>query len=169
MILGSYNPPTYYEKSLKELNKRYYLILDNIASLFPKNKLYPEFPGYAKPFTKEMSDLDKIQSDFVVFKTDLESDSDHMDKDIRLVNEEIAQLDKDNKMLKSKLALLTTSGDASVGMLQDTKLLYNQELSGNWLLFFILVGVLYKTSGLKALSIPPLANIIKPVIPNPIE
>ena len=152
--MGSYNPPTYYETSLKTLNKQYYKVLDNIASLFPKNKLYPEFPGYAKPFTKEMSDLTKIQTDFFVFKTNLETDIDHLDKDIRLVNNEIAQLEKDNKMLSSKLALLVNSGDASVGMLQDTRLLYNQQLSGNWLLFFILVGVLYQTGGIKLNSNP---------------
>jgi len=131
---NGYRPPTYYEKSLKVLNQRYYVVLDNISSLFPKNKLYPEFPGYAKPFTKEMSDLTKIQTDFIVFKTDLEADVDHLDKDIRLVDGDIARIEKENKKLQAYLDFITNSNDASVGMLQDTKLLYNQQLAGNWLL-----------------------------------
>lgn len=141
--MTSYNPPSYYEKSLKELNKRYFSLLDSIAVLFPKKKLYPEFPAYSKPFNKEMNDLNTIQADFFLFNNDLESDIDHLDKEIRLVNDKIATIEKENKQLKAKLDSFRNSNDASYGMLEDTKLLYNQQLTGNWLLFFTLLGIMY--------------------------
>jgi len=84
------------------------------------------------------------QDFYNLFKNDLESDIDHLDKDIRSVNEQIAATEKENKMLTEKLASLRNSNDASYGMLQDTKLLYNQLLTGNWVLFVVLVGVIYK-------------------------
>jgi hypothetical protein len=87
--------------------------------------------------------MTKLQSDFFMFKNDLESDIDHLDKDIRSVNEQIASTEKENKELSAKLAALRNTNDASYGMLQDTKLLYNQLLTGNWVLFFISIGLVY--------------------------
>ena len=140
----SYRPPSYYEKTLKDLNTRYYSVLTTIAQLFPKTKLYPDFPAYSKPFTKEMSDLNKLQTDFFLFRNDLESDMDHLDKDIRNVNDKIAQFEAENKELTVTLNALLNSNNASHGMLHDSTLLYNQQLSCNWLMFFIIIGVVYK-------------------------
>jgi len=142
--MNSYSPPSYYDKTLKDLNTRYYSVIENLAKFFPRTKLYPEFKAYSTPFTKDTSEMTKLQSDFFLFKNDLESDIDHLDKDIRSVNEQIAATEKENKMLTEKLASLRNSNDASYGMLQDTKLLYNQLLTGNWVLFVVLVGVIYK-------------------------
>jgi hypothetical protein len=140
----SYRPPSYYEKSIKDLNVRYYAVLESIANIFPKTKLHPDFPAYSKPFTKDMSTLNKLQTDFFLFRNDLESDMEHLDKDIRNVNDRIAHFEKENKELSVTLNSLLNSNNATYGMLHDSKLLYNQELTGNWLMFFILTGVVYK-------------------------
>jgi hypothetical protein len=141
--MNSYSPPSYYDKTLKDLNTRYYSVIENLAKFFPRTKLYPEFEAYSKPFTKDTGEMTKLQSDFFMFKNDLESDIDHLDKDIRSVNEQIASTEKENKELSAKLAALRNTNDASYGMLQDTKLLYNQLLTGNWVLFFISIGLVY--------------------------
>ena len=140
----SYRPPSFYRETLNGLNTRYYSIIENIAKLFPKTKLYPEFSDYSKPFNKDMNNLNKLQTDFFLFRNDLESDIDHLDKEIRNVNDKIALFEEENKDLSITLNSLLNSNNASHGMLQDTRLLYNQQLSGNWLLFFILIGVVYK-------------------------
>lgn len=142
--MNSYSPPSYYDKTLKDLNTRYYSVIENLAKFFPRTKLYPEFEAYSKPFIKDTSEMTKLQSDFFMFKNDLESDIDHLDKDIRSVNEQIASTEKENEELAAKLTALRNTNDASYGMLQDTKLLYNQLLTGNWVLFVLLVGVIYK-------------------------
>lgn len=138
------NTPSYYDTTLKDLNKRYYSVIENLAKYFPRNKLYPDYKAYSDPFNRETSEFNKIQTDFFLFKNNLESDIDNLDKDIQSVNERITNTEKENKTLDARLASLRNSNDASHGMLQDTKLLYNQMLTGNWLLFFILIGVVYK-------------------------
>ena len=138
------NPPSYYDTTLKDLNKRYYSVIENLAKYFPRNKLYPDYKAYSDPFNRETSEFNKIQTDFFLFKNNLESDIDNLDKDIQSVNERITNTEKENKTLDARLASLRNSNDASYGILQDTKLLYNQMLTGNWLMFFILIGVVYK-------------------------
>ena len=138
------HPPSYYDTSLKDLNKRYYSVIENLAKYFPRNKLYPDYKAYSDPFNRETSEFNKIQTDFFLFKNNLESDIDNLDKDIQSVNERITNTEKENKTLDARLASLRNSNDASYGILQDTKLLYNQMLTGNWLMFFILIGVVYK-------------------------
>ena len=142
--MNSYSPPSYYDTSLKDLNKRYYSVIENLAKYFPRNKLYPDYKAYSDPFNRETSEFNKIQTDFFLFKNNLESDIDNLDKDIQSVNERISNTEKENKTLDARLASLRNSNDASYGILQDTKLLYNQMLTGNWLMFFILIGVVYK-------------------------
>lgn len=140
----SYKTPSYYEKTMKELNQRYYLILDELVEVFPKNKMYPDYLAYSKPFKNDMSNLIKLQSDFFLYKNDLETDIETLDKEIKSVNEQIENLEIENKQLNKTLESLKNSNNASHGMLSDTKLLYNQKLIGNWLLFAIIVGTGYK-------------------------
>jgi chromosome segregation ATPase len=140
----SYKTPSYYENTIKELNQRYYLVLDEIVKLFPKQKMYPKYLAYSKPFTNDMTNLNKLQTDFFLFKNSLESDIESLDKDIKLTNEEIDNLEHENKKLSATLESLKNSNNASHGMLEDTKLLYNQQLFGNTLLFLILLGAGYK-------------------------
>ena len=140
----SYKAPSYYEKKIKELNQRYYLVLDELVKLFPKNKMFPNYLAYSKPFTNDMSNLIKLQADFFLFKNNLESDIDTLDKEIKNINEQIENLEQENKQLTKRLESLQNSNNASHGMLSDTKLLYNQKLLGNWLLFALIVGAGYK-------------------------
>jgi hypothetical protein len=140
----SYKEPSFYEKKIKELNQRYYLVLDELVKLFPKNKMYPKYLAYSKPFTTDMSNLIKLQTDFFLFKNELASDIDFVDKNIRRVNEQIENIEDENKELSKTLESLQNSNNASDGMLSDTKLLYNQKLLGNWLLVLILLGTGYK-------------------------
>lgn len=137
------NTPSYYDTTLKDLNKRYYSVIEKLAKYFPRTKLYPDVKAYSNPFNNDTSELNKLQTDFFLFKNDLESDIDHLDKDIRNVNDQIAHFEKENKELSEKLASLRNSNDASYGMLNDSKLLYNQMLTGNWVLFFISIGLVY--------------------------
>jgi len=141
--MTSYQSPAYYDKTLKDLNKRYYSVLENIVKIFPRVKLHPEFKAYTKPFSKDMTDITKLQSDFFLFKNELDSDSNHLSSDIKMDNEKIALLEKENKKLSATLFSLQNSNNASYGMLQDTKLLYNQMLAANWLLFLVGTGAVY--------------------------
>jgi septal ring factor EnvC (AmiA/AmiB activator) len=140
----SNKPTSYYKNTLKELNKNYYSVLDEMVKVFPKYKLYPNFQSYSKDYTEDMGTINKIQTEFFLFRNNLNSESDSIDKDIKKINNQIAKLEKENKHLTKTLDSLNNSNNASHGMLSDTKLLYNQELSGNWLLTFILIGVVYK-------------------------
>ena len=140
----SYKTPSYYKNTLKELNNKYYSVLDEMVKVFPKYKMYPTFQTYSKEYTEDMGIINKIQTEFFLFRNNLDSDNDTINKDIKKVNKEIAQFEIDNKHLTARLNSLQNSNNASHGMLKDTKLLYNQKMAGNWLLFFVLTSVVYK-------------------------
>ena len=123
----SYKTPSYYKNTLKELNNKYYSVLDEMVKVFPKYKMYPTFQTYSKEYTEDMGIINKIQTEFFLFRNNLDSDNDTI-----------------NKHLTARLNSLQNSNNASHGMLKDTKLLYNQKMAGNWLLFFVLTSVVYK-------------------------
>jgi len=144
LYMNKYKSVSDYNASLKELNKEYYTVLDEMVKVFPKYKMYPTFQSYSKEYTTDMGTINKIQTEFFLFRNNLESDIDKLNKDIKKVNKEIAHLESENNELSKNLDYLNNSNNASHGMLSDSKLIYNQQLSGNWLLFFILTGVIYK-------------------------
>ena len=133
--------PEYYVKRRKELNDRFHLILDEVTTLFPKQKAQPNFPAYSKQFATDEGDMNKLQCDFFLLRNGLEKNISSIGKEIRQVDSKISGLEKENLTLSRKSQTLRNGGAAAQGMFDDTQLIYNQQVLGNLLLGGTIVGM----------------------------
>ena len=134
------NTPEYYRNRQNELNERYFIVLNEIVAMFPKFKSQPVFQAYATSMQADTANLQTLQIDFVSLYNDLEKDISTLETELIQVDNEIGTLEEENNELKSHLSSLANSNNASVGMLNDTELLHNQYLFGNWILFSVFIA-----------------------------
>ena len=121
----------YYNKVLKELDQNYYLIMNEYTQQYPRAKTYPETKGYKKALDEDLNNLKSLQSDFFIFKNDLEKDIKTTSVGIYKADKMITKLDKENTKLKASLAGLSQVSAGASGMFNDAQATYNQSLLGN--------------------------------------
>lgn len=132
-----------YTKKLTEINDGFYLILDQLVTLIPNYRTYPNLTVYSEKYGKNLQNFKENQSDFFMLKNDMEIDLDIINKNIENKNSQINKLDLEIKLLKDKLDYLKNSNDAGEGMLTDTELMHNQKYTGNWILLLTILGLCY--------------------------
>lgn len=132
-----------YTKKLTEINDGFYLILDQLVTLIPNYRTYPNLTVYSEKYGKNLQNFKENQSDFFMLKNDMEIDLDIINKNIENKNSQINKLDLEIKLLKDKLDYLKNSNDAGEGMLTDTELMHNQKYTGNWILLITILGLCY--------------------------
>ena len=140
--------PIYYKNTLKELDQKYYLILNEYSQIYPKSKTYSKIPAYKKSLEEDTSNLQDLQNDFFLLRNELENEIENMSKEINKTDKMITKLDKDNEKLNSSLSGLEQASDSAVGMFNDSQLLYNNYLLGNCYLLMGIVGasiLMYKS------------------------
>ena len=135
--------PDYYAKVLKELNIRYYIILSEFATTYPKYKTNPTITQYSDAIETDEENLQELQSEFFQLKNNLENNISELGRDVFRTNRKISILDKENKILSSKITNMDNSSAAALGMFNDIQLQYNQYLFGNVLLGLIIIGASY--------------------------
>ena len=135
--------PNYYAKILKELNVRYYIILSEFATTYPKYKTNPTITQYSDAIKTDEENLQELQSEFFQLKNNLENNISELGRDVFRTNRKISILDKENKILSSKITNMDNSSAAAIGMFNDIQLQYNQYLFGNVLLGLIIIGASY--------------------------
>jgi hypothetical protein len=135
--------PTTYENLNNELNQRYGLILDEIVKTYPNYKANPKFNAYSQAYTTNMSNLQQLQTDYFLFKNNLSKETDELQKDIKQIDDMLYELEEETKVKREEYAYLKNSDNAAHGQLTDSKLLYNQQLLGNWLLLLTFSGLTY--------------------------
>jgi hypothetical protein len=142
--------PEYYINRKKELNDRFYLVLNEMITLYPKYKSHPDFPEYSKNYIIDKGNMQKLQSDFFLLKNGLEKDITSLNKEIKQVNNNIGKIKKDNIKLSGKMQVLKNGGAAAHGMFLDSRLLYNQQVMSNWVIGGAIIGtgfLYYKNRG----------------------
>lgn len=129
----------YYNKGLKELNQNYYLIINEYIRQYPRAKTYPDIKGYKKALDEDMNNLKSIQSDFFMFKNDLEKDIKMTSRGIYKADKMITKLDIENAKLRASLSGLSQASAGATGMFNDAQAIYNQSLLGN---IYLTMGML---------------------------
>ena len=135
--------PATYEKLNNELNQQYEIILDEIVKTYPNYKASPKFNAYSQAYKNNMSNLQKLQTEYFLFKNNLSKDTDDLQKDVKKIDEMLYELEEETKLKREEYAYLKNSDNAAHGHLMDSKTLYNQQLLGNWLLFLTFSGMTY--------------------------
>jgi hypothetical protein len=135
------DPPTYFKDMQTELTQRYNIIIGEIVNSYPSYKANPNF---SNSYTQNISNLETLQKDIFLMKNNLSKSTDELQKNIKVVDDKIFILEEDNKKLQEELDLLINSDNAAHGRLTDSKILYNEKLVGNLLLFIYLMYTAYK-------------------------
>ena len=135
--------PDEYEKKLKELNDRYYLILNELIAVYPKYKMSPESSMYASTYVTDKGNLTKLQKDLFLYKNNLENTIRALGKEILDIDKQIAKLEKENNILKKRLDSLKEGKNAAKLLLKNTVYLHNEDLVSNILLGLVFIGSAY--------------------------
>ena len=133
--------PSYYDKKIKELDQRFYLVLDELKKSYPIYKVYPDNPEYENIYSNDISNMEKTNIDIFSLKKSIDKDSIILNRIIKHRNKLITKKKEENKELKKQLENLLSGANSSTGMIDQKQDIYNMQ-------FFHLVIV-----GLSALGI----------------
>ena len=129
-------------EKIKELNERYKIILNEFTHTYPEYKVYPEMETISKSFATDSGNLLELQSEFFQLRDNIQHEIQQRSNKIDKTDIQIKILEEKNKKLMGELNGLENDKDASIGMLDDIQLRYNEFLLGNWILFISLVGAI---------------------------
>ena len=129
-------------EKIKELNERYKIILNEFTHTYPEYKVYPEMETISKSFATDSGNLLELQSEFFQLRDNIQHEIQQRGNKIDKVDIQIKILEEKNKKLMGELNALENDKDASIGMLDDIQLRYNEFLLGNWILFISVVGAI---------------------------
>jgi hypothetical protein len=135
--------PASFTKTSNELNQRYVIILDEIVKTYPNYKANPKFNAYSQAYSKNMGNLQQLQTEYFLFKNTLAKDTDELQKDIKEIDEMLYELEEETKLKREEYTNLKNSDNAAHGRLTDSTTLYKQQLLGNWLLLLTFSGLTY--------------------------
>jgi hypothetical protein len=139
-------PPSHFKDLRRELTQRYNIIIDEVVKTYPSYKANPQFNNYEDSYKKNISNLEKLQTEIFLLKNNLNKSTTELQKDIKVIDDKIYLLEEENIKLIDELALLTNSDNAAHGRLTDSRTLYNQKLVSNYLLLSFLMYAVYKTT-----------------------
>ena len=159
VVKDDYVEPVFLTNEARDLNDRFYLLLNNLVAMFPRAKLKPD-EGSLNDSTvtnKQLYDItmDKmldLQSAYFMYKNDTVRASEDLLNHVASVDAQINVMDVENKTLKTKLNEITSSSRSTEGMLDDSQLTRNQLLYGNVLLLLVMSmgGFIYYKNVYKA-------------------
>ena len=158
MSLDDYVAPVFLTDQAKDLNDRFYLYLNQLVNLYPASKLKPtDVPRDSTKtnlqlYNAAMSQMIALQNDYFLYKNLIMQTSNNLLKNVNNIDNQINELDAENKMITSKLNEMANSSQSAEGMLDDTQITRNQIFYGNIILFIIMVsgGYFYYKKVIKA-------------------
>ena len=133
--------PKYYADSLKDLDNRYYYILEEFSNSYPYAKTYPDEQNYIDALQTIENDLNETEGELFQLNNNLERDIRTLGRDSKIINKKINEIQKENTYLKKRLKGMSGSKEAAIGMFDDIQLRYNQYLLGNCIFFIAIIGV----------------------------
>ncbi len=107
---------------------------------YPSTKLYPNDNANANIYNKSMSDMEKLQNDYFLYKNSIVKMSEDIQRDIGSRNENINALEGQNKILRVQYENLKGSTYSAEGLFDDAQITRNQLLVSNIILFSIMAG-----------------------------
>ena len=142
-----YVDPIFLTDKAKDLNDRFYLILNNLVNSYPDALINPSASvsrdnsnNNLAEYTSHMEDMKKLQSDYFLYKNEVLSSGETILKHLKETDDAINALDLENKKLQARVIELAGSSNSAEGMLDDTQLTRNQIFIGNIVLFAIIAA-----------------------------
>ena len=116
----------------KDLNDRFYLIMDKIITSYPSTKLYPNDNANNNKYSDSMAKMQKLQNECFLYK--------NIQRSILGGNDTINALEGQNKVLRVQYENLKSSASSAEGLFDDAQISRNQLLVSNVILFGIMAG-----------------------------
>lgn len=135
--------PAQYKISLKDLDARYNVILNEVTSSFPYAKAYPNLEKYSSAYQEDNSSLTKLKADLYIFLEDLQNDITDTSDSIKRLIKQIDEIEAGNFTEIKELNVLTNKSAGAVEMYKDTNFEYNYKFYENVILFLSVSGVSY--------------------------
>ena len=146
-LKDDYNAPIFLTDEAKELNDRFYLILNQMVLTYPKSKTNPQSivsrdnsNNNLNEYNKYMEDMKKLQSDYFLYKNHVLISGEIILKHLKETDDAITALDIENEKIKKNIDDLAGSSHSAEGMLYDTQLTRNQLFVGNIVLVAIIAA-----------------------------
>jgi len=122
--------------TIKDLNDRFYLILNDLVKSYPSAHLNNDKVLYNANMKKMMS----LQNDYFLYKNDLVSAIEKSQGVIKAADDKINTIEGQNKVLKIEYESLKDSSHSAEGLFDDALISRNQLLFSNFILFAVICG-----------------------------
>lgn len=126
----------------KELNDRFFLLLNEIVKVFPDAKINPETNSIydleknnKEMYNEAMNKMLELQNEYFMFNNTITKETNNMLDYLTNLDKNIQSIDINNKNLLSRLSDLKSSSHSAEGLFDDAILSRNQILFGNTVLF----------------------------------
>jgi hypothetical protein len=132
---------------LKDLNDKFYLLLNEIVKTYPPALSQASSPSKFDSnqtnngiYTANMAQMLSLQNEYFLYKNNVVRASQAMDKAIQAINDKITTLEGKNKVLNAEYANLKSTSYSAEGLFDDTQISRNQLLISNFILFAVMCG-----------------------------
>jgi hypothetical protein len=122
----------------KDLNDKFYLILNELVKTFPSSK--SSDAAARATYDANMQMMEKLQNDYFLYKNDIIRANETLQENITSANEKINVLENQSKLLKLQLTNLKDSSKSAEGLFDDAQISRNELLISNIILFGIMAG-----------------------------
>ena len=129
---------TNYEVKMEDLNKMYYLVLNEYINIMAQYNTAPKLGNYASQYDTTLMQYKEMQSNFLLMQKEVEIGRKNLQKKMTATDKKIKIYKLENKKLGGTDDISDIM-ETRAGMLNDAQLLQQQQNVGNWLLFIILV------------------------------
>ena len=108
-----------YEDKVHELKGRFKTALDNLMTVYPRYKINPGFPSYARSYAEAKGELDHVESELTSLRYNAQDSTNDMANHIEKVDSKIIRLTEENKKLGARNDVLVGAKNASVGQMES--------------------------------------------------
>ena len=138
-------PPTVLIDKSKDLNDRFYLILNEVVKTYPSAILHPDV--YSKYDNRQKNDalykanldaLHTLQNEYFLYKNEVVSASQNMLQSVADIDAQITILENKNKVLNVEFDNLKSNSYSAEGLFDDAQITRNQLLVSNFILFGVI-------------------------------
>ncbi len=149
MTTDNYIAPSFFTTKAKDLNDKFYVLLNNIVNNYPDMRKNANDSTNTNmiAYNEGIAKMKNLQTEYFLYKNDALKESENLSKYGKNIDDKINKMDEKNKIIQAKLNSIKASSDSATGMLDDTQLTRNQVFVGDiFLCILIIVGgyVFYK-------------------------
>jgi len=138
-ISQPFTSPTILTGKAKNLNDKFYLLLNEIVKTYPSSKFNAD-PVSSTLHTENMARILVLQNDYFLYKNEVVDASEKIQYNIAVVDEHINVLEGQNKVLSLELDNLKNSSYSAEGLFDDAQITRNELLVSNFILFATICG-----------------------------